>query len=340
MMTKRDRVYASIRRTDVDAIPWQFDLTTAVSNKLKTYYSTNDLFETIGDHMLPTGSTPPKGYAEESPADGFSRNEFGVVWRRSPRDSNVGDWGELISYPLKEPHLSGYTFPDGSAPGRWSHIPEIRKRYPDHFLWVGGYGLFESAWALCGFENYLSYIAGEQAFVKAVTEKLSDFSCQVTAQLEGLGVDGIRFGDDWGFQDGLMVRLETWRQLFKEHYRRIFDAAHKLGLIVMIHSCGNITSILGDLIELGVQVVHPLQPEVMDVSYCKQEFGNHITFWGGLGSQSTLPLGNPEDVKREVRHRLNIFKNGGYILAPAGAAPAETPPENIAAIVEVAFEQL
>jgi uroporphyrinogen decarboxylase len=340
MIVKRDRVYASIRRTNVDAIPWQFDLTTAVSNKLKTYYSTDNLFKTIGDHMIPTGSTPPKGYVEESPADGFYRNEFGVVWRRSPRDLNVGDWGELVSYPLKEPSLNGYTFPDGSLPGRWSHVSEVRKRYPDHFLWMGGYGLFEPAWALCGFENYLSYIAGEPAFVEAVTEKLSDFSCQVITQLKGLGVDGIRFGDDWGFQDGLMIRLETWRKLFKEHYRRIFDTAHKLGLIVMVHSCGNITDLLGDFIEIGVQVVHPFQPEAMDVSHCKQEFGKDITFWGGLGSQSTLPLGTPEDVKREVRHRLNLFKNGGYILAPAGAAPAETPPENIAAIVEVAFEQL
>jgi uroporphyrinogen decarboxylase len=153
-------------------------------------------------------------------------------------------------------------------------------------------------------------------------------------------VDCIRFGDDWGFQAALMIRPERWRKLYKRHYRRIYEAAHQAGLIVSIHSCGNITALLPDLIEIGVQVVHPLQPEAMDVTFCQREYGRDLTFWGGLGSQSTLPYGTPEDVRREVRARLDLFHEGGYILAPAGAAPAETPAENIAAIVEVAKLQL
>jgi len=108
----------------------------------------------------------------------------------------------------------------------------------------------------------------------------------------------------------------------------------------MIHSCGNITALLPDLIDVGVQVVHPLQPEAMDVEQCQREFGKDLSFWGGLGSQSTLPLGTCEQVKTEVRHRLKLFRGGGYILAPAGAAPADTPAENIAAIVDTAQEQL
>jgi uroporphyrinogen decarboxylase len=108
----------------------------------------------------------------------------------------------------------------------------------------------------------------------------------------------------------------------------------------MIHSCGNITDILPDLIEIGVQVVNPLQPEAMDVAACRRRFGKDLTFWGGLGSQSTIPHGTPEDNRREARKMLDLFAGGGYILAPAGAAPAETPPENIAAIVEVAKEQI
>jgi uroporphyrinogen decarboxylase len=169
---------------------------------------------------------------------------------------------------------------------------------------------------------------------------LADFSCAVTRQLAGLGVDGIRFGDDWGFQTSLMIRLERWRRLYKKYYQRIYEAARQAGLIVAIHSCGNITDLLPDLIEIGVQVVHPLQPEAMDVAFCHREYGRDLTFWGGLGSQSTLPYGTPDDVCHEVRDRLALFCDGGYILAPAGAAPAETPAENIAAIVAVAKAQL
>ena len=136
------------------------------------------------------------------------------------------------------------------------------------------------------------------------------------------------------------IRPETWRRIYKKHYRRIYGAARDAGLVVSIHSCGNITDILPDLAEIGVQVVHPLQPEAMDVERCRREYGKDLSFWGGLGSQSTLPFGAPEDVRREVRDRLRLFSDGGYILAPAGAAPAETPVENIVAILEEARAQL
>ena len=323
----------------MDAIPWQFDLTSAVIEKLKAYYGTDDVHSAIDDHVRFAYPKTPDTVPQPSDP-GLVRSEFGTVWRRSARDYSVGDWGEMVENPLREPSLKGYGFPDGTAPGRWDHVPELRKRNLDLFLVAGGYGLYENGWALCGFQNYLGYVAGEPAFVEELTEGLAEFSCAATRQLAGIGCDAIRFGDDWGFQDRLMIRPELWRKLFKKHYARIYGAARDIGLVVSIHSCGNITEILPDLIDIGVQVVHPLQPEAMDVRFCQREYGEQLTFWGGLGSQSTLPRGTPEDVRREVGSRLELFKGGGYILAPAGAAPAETPPENISAIVETAKAQL
>ncbi|MBM3473075.1 MAG: hypothetical protein FJX75_07415 [Armatimonadetes bacterium] len=339
-MTPRERVLASIRRQPLDALPWQFDLTSAIRRKLSEHYRTDDLLTATGDHLVWAGVGAPDDFASEDPGPGLCRSEFGAVWARAPRDTNMGDWGELVSYPLTQPSLEGYAFPDGAAPGRARGVPTVRAQYPDHFLVVGGAGLFEPAWALCGFENYLGYLLSEPRFVAELTERLADFSCAATAQLSGMGVDGIRFGDDWGFQDRLMVRPEVWRRLYKEPYRRIFEAAHRQGLVVMIHSCGNITDILPDLIDVGVQVVHPLQPEAMDVAFCRREYGKDLTFWGALGSQSTIPLGTPEDVRREVHDRLALFHEGGYLLAPAGAVPTDAPVENVVAIIEEAFAQL
>ena len=339
-MTKRERVFASIRRSGPDAIPWQFDLTRAVIEKLERYYGTEKWREALDDHFVwAPGRSPVPSEGPALPPE-LVRDEFGAVWQRRAQDYQVGDWGGLVDYPLKQPTLKGYRFPDGSIPGRWDQVPEVRRQHPDYFLTAGGCGLFEAGWFLCGFENYLGYVAGETQFVEALTEKLADFSCAVTAQLAGVGVDGVRFGDDWGFQDRLMVPPEVWRRVYKRHYRRIYQAARQVGAVVMIHSCGNITDLLPDLIDVGVQVVHPLQPEVMDVAWCQREYGRDLTFWGGLGSQSTLPRGTAEEVRQEVRARLELFRGGGYILAPAGAAPAETPAENIAAIVEVARAQL
>lgn len=339
-LTPRDRVFASIQRRPIDALPWQFDLTSTIARKLQAYYGTQDLVAAMGDHFVCTGWTAPRGFVAETVGEGLSRNEFGVVWSHREFDRSVGDWGGLSEFPIKEPALAGYKFPDGAAPGRWDHMPALRKKHPDQFVLAWGPGLFESAWALCGFENYLSYIAGEPAFVEEVTENLADYACAVTAQLAGTGVDGIRYGDDWGLQHGPMIDPGTWRRLFKKRYRRVFDSARALGLPVMIHSCGNITDLLDDFIDIGVQVVHAFQPEAMDVAACQKRFGKNVSFWGGLGSQSTIPNGTPEDCRREVRDRLKLFEKGGYILAPAGAIPTEAPVANVAAIVQEAFAQL
>jgi uroporphyrinogen decarboxylase len=338
-MTRRERVHASIARKGFDALPWQFDLTSAVIRKLEAHWGTGDVRARLEDHVLFADLRKPDDVPQPSDPE-LVRDELGAMWRRSARDFNVGDWGELVEHPLAGPSLKGYRFPKAGRSGRWDHVPEQRRLNPDLFLVAGGYGLYESGWELCGFENYLGYIAGEPAFIEELTEGLVEFSCGVTRQLAGLGCDAIRFGDDWGFQDHLMIRPEQWRRIFKKHYARIYGAAREIGLIVSIHSCGNITEILPDLIDVGVQVVHPLQPEAMDVERCRKEFGKDLTFWGGLGSQSTLPRGSVTDVRREVRDRLAQFANGGYILAPAGAAPAETPAENIVAIVEEARAQL
>jgi uroporphyrinogen decarboxylase len=106
-----------------------------------------------------------------------------------------------------------------------------------------------------------------------------------------------------------------------------------------MHSCGNLTEILPDLVEIGLQVYHPLQPEAMDIDKAKRDFGRQICFWGGLGTQTTLPLGSPEDVRREVINRIELFLDGGYILAPAGSISPETPIENVVAFIETAQAQ-
>jgi len=340
-LSRRQRVYAAIARAGFDALPWQFDLTAMAAERLAKYLhvAPAQVHQAIDDHLILFGDTPPLPVSQEGLPANCWRNEFSTVWGKGQIDRNMGDWGGLVSHPLRQPSLAGYRFPDGTLPGRWAQVPAMRRQHPDTFLVAVGHGLWEHAQALCGYEQYLEYTAGEETFVQAVTEKLADFSCAVTAQLKGLGADAIRFGDDWGFQDRLMMLPDTWRRIFKPHYRRIYTAARDAGLVVMIHSCGNITALLPDLIEIGVQVVHPLQPEAMDVAYCQREFGRDLCFWGGLGSQSTLPRGTPEDCRREVHDRLKLFEHGGYILAPAGAAPTETPAENLAAVVAAARAQ-
>ena len=340
-MTKRERVYATIRRQPFDAIPWQFDLTRAVIDRLKVHLQTDDVSAALDDHLVCASLAGAESPAREPVPAGCRRDAFGAVWRCDAPDRSVGDWGGHVDYPLREPSLKGYTFPDPLAgPTRTGPVVQARRGHPDRFLWVEGSSLFQRAWGLCGFENYLGYVAGEEAFVEELTEKLADYYAKEISLLKGLGADAVRVADDWGFQESLMIRASTWRRLFKKAYARLFQAAHDAGLIAMLHSCGKVEEIIPDLIEVGLDVLHPLQPEANDVARCQREFGKDITFWGALGSQSTIPFGTVADVRREVRERLQLFHKGGYILAPAGSAPTETPAENIVAIADEARAQI
>jgi uroporphyrinogen decarboxylase len=338
-ISPRERVLRSIRHQSLDAVPWQMDLTRGVEIGLKKYYQSDDLILASGDHIKWVKPLLPPALEQAALEPGLVRGEFGDIWRM--RDE-MGNWGELIHCPIPEPTLSGYTLPDPSLPGRFAHIPALRAQYADRFFMVSLGGLFERAWSLCGgFERYLFYIAAEPKFVEELTAKLADYVCALVPQLTGMGIDGVRVGDDWGFQHHLMIRPEIWRRVFKPHYRRIFDTIHAHDFITAMHSCGHLTKILPDLIEIGLEVYHPLQPEAMDVAAVKRNFGKDITFWGGLGTQTTLPLGTPADVRREVRARIDLFQqDGGYILAPAGAMSPETPVENVVAFIETAQAQL
>lgn len=332
-------MYASIRREPLDAISWQFDLTSAVVARLKAYLKTEDIGAALDDHFA--GTWMPEPAIRAPVPEGCNRDAFGAVCAGRPLTAasatGAGTWA--IRSTTRVSRATGFRTRSADR-NRTRHITQARRDYPDHFLWMVGGSLFERGWALCGFENYLSYVAGEEEFVEEMTGKLADYCCKEMSLLKGTGLDAVRIGDDWGFQNALMVQPEVWRRIFKKHYQRVFRAAHDAGLVTMMHSCGKIEDIIPDLIEAGLDVLHPLQPESNNVVRCQREFGKDITFWGALGSQSTIPFGRPEDVRREVRDRLKLFGKGGYILAPAGAAPAETPAENILAIVDEARAQI
>ena len=159
-----------------------------------------------------------------------------------------------------------------------------------------------------------------------------DFTCRNLPD-----VDAVMFGDDWGDQRGVIVGPERWRTLFKPRYARIYEAAHAHGKVVISHCCGSVVDIMPDIIEIGLDVLESVQPEArgMNPYELKRRWGDKITFWGGLGSQSTIPFGTPSEIHAEVRRlRQEMAKGGGYILAPAKTLQPGTPTENAAAVVE------
>jgi len=176
-------------------------------------------------------------------------------------------------------------------------------------------------------------MAGSESFAGKLMDKALEFNLGILAQMPD-AVDGIRIGEDWGLQKGLITGAPLWRKYLKPRLKIMYEAAKKKNLRVFIHSCGDISELFPDIIELGVEVVNPVQPEAMDIVKLQREYGKYITMYGGLGSQSTLVYGSPVDVIKEVEHRLELFSDGGYILGPAGAIPTDAKIENVVALVD------
>lgn len=264
-----------------------------------------------------------------------TRDGYGGVWRTDRRP-----W-HLETPPLASPSLAGYQFPTAERFLR----PEWKERArrtcadrKDSFL-VGslGWGLFERAWNLRGFENALMDAVAEPDFFGEVLDRLTDLYLEFVRYTVDLPVDGILFGDDWGDQRGVILGPERWRQFLKPRWARIYGAVHEAGKIAMSHSCGSVAAIVPDLIDIGLDVLESVQPEAAGMSpyELKRKYGKHITFWGGLGSQSVIPFGSPAQIAVEVgRLRREMPRGGGYILAPAKPLQPETPTVNAAAVVE------
>jgi uroporphyrinogen decarboxylase len=177
-------------------------------------------------------------------------------------------------------------------------------------------------------------------YVNRLFDRILEYNLRVIENACRHNIDGMGFGDDWGQQRGLIMGPALWREFIKPRIRAMYGLVRSKGKFVFIHSCGKVDSIFPDLIECGLNVFNPFQPEVMDVFEMKRKFGDRLSFFGGISTQRTLPYATVAQVKDQVRRLLDeVGKGGGYIAAPAHAIPPDARPENIAAMIEVLRNQ-
>jgi len=211
------------------------------------------------------------------------------------------------------------------------------------FGWFGG-SIFEQAQFLCGWEEFLVRLHGEPRFSDRLLEKLTAaVIADLSQYLQAVGrhIQVIGFGDDFGFQGGLQIAPELFRSRIKPRLARIYAAAHAAGPArVFLHSCGSVYALIEDFIECGVDILNPVQTSAADMEpeRLKRQFGQRLCFWGGGADvQRVLPLGSPEEVRRDVRRRIELLApGGGYVFAPIHDLQADVPPENIVAMYEEA----
>lgn len=179
-------------------------------------------------------------------------------------------------------------------------------------------------------------------FFEELLDRLTNLYLALVEYTAELPVDAILFGDDWGDQRGVIIGPERWRKFLKSRWAKIYAATHRAGKIVMHHSCGSVAELMPDIIEIGMDVLESVQPEAAGMCpyELKRRWGDRIAFWGGLGSQSTIPFGTPQEIRAEVRQLCReMGRGGGYILAPAKSLQPETPTENAVAVIEAFTRQ-
>lgn len=332
-MKMRDYVLSQIHHEDTPRVPFTFAFEGEVGERIDRHYGNAQWRDRLPRYIVGVGAVDTDMYTSIS--DTHRRDAYGGVWRVDQRP-----W-HLETPPLAESTLEGYEFPKPQTFYRpeWKEKAfETCRVHADSFL-VGslGWGLFERSWNLRGFENALVDAAAEPDFFIEMVKRIRDLYIDFVKYTVDLPIDAILFGDDWGDQRGVILGPDRWRKLLKPYWAEVYKATHDAGKLVMHHSCGSVAEIIPDLIEIGVNVMESVQPEAqgMNPYELKRRFGKNITFWGCLGSQSTIPHGTPDEIRKEVAHLCaEMPRGGGYILAPAKPLQPETPTENAVAMLE------
>ncbi len=179
---------------------------------------------------------------------------------------------------------------------------------------------FTRAHFLTGMEALLVAMADQPQAVGRLLHIIADYHIAVIHRVAALGVEAIRGEDDYGSQTALMTSPAMWRRLIKPELARIVAAAKAEGLLFFMHSCGRIMQIVPDLIEMGVDVLDPIQQQANDQAELKRLYGDRLSFKDGLSTQGALTQGTPDEVEADVRERIRLLApGGGYILGPDNA---------------------
>jgi uroporphyrinogen decarboxylase len=334
-MTPKERVMMSIAHKQPDKIPFDIGFTQKARQKMAAYMGRADFDKDWERFLLAVNLAPPHEMQEIAP--GIVRDEWGVHWNRT-QDKDIG---VVCNVRVTPDNILAYVTPDPTLPERYGTLERIRESGSERYVMGSiGFSLFERAWTLAGMENVFMAMLTDKPFVNQLLDKILEYNLAVIDKACSYPVDAMRFGDDWGGQNGLLMGPDLWREFIGPRVQQMYARVKSHGKQVIIHSCGKVEEIFPDLMEYGLDVFNPFQPEVIDVYEAKRQYGKHLTFYGGISTQRLLPYGTPAQVRTEVRRLLEeVGEQGGLIAAPAHSIPGDAQPANILAMVETLHDQ-
>jgi uroporphyrinogen decarboxylase len=352
-MKPRIRVETALRHEQPDRCPFQVSFTPEFARRLRRELGMErnaghnphgggnlyDLEIALGQDMLLTSVGWANCYYQQ---DEPYTDEWGIPWKLVDYETPYGKgrYTEIAGHPLADDSaIDSYVPPDPNRPELYAEAERVIREYKTDY-WIVGVTvttIFECAWALRGLSRLMKDFVGAPARAEALLDIPYQYHLTAARRLVELGVDMLWLGDDIGAQTGMMISPAHWRRFLKPRMATFISTLKAINpeLKVAYHSDGDVYPIIPELIEIGLDVLNPVQPACMDPARLKREFGERLCFWGTIDEQHTLPFGSAADVRNEVLARINtVGEGGGLILSPTHHVQLDTPMENFRAMVD------
>ena len=356
-MKHRERVEMALNRERPDRCPMQISFTPEFAARLRADMeihgrrvhnphgggNTYELERALGEDMLLTSV----GWANSYYMDTMPyEDEWGIQWKLQRYDTPFGEgyYTEISHHPLADDNaVSSYQPPDPNRPGLYVDSERMVRDFSDEY-WIVGVTvttIFETAWALRGLEQMMLDMILDPDLANHLLDIPYHYHLAAAKKLAALGVDMIWTGDDVGSQNQMLISPDMWRTFLKPRMADFVSEVKAINPAIKVayHTDGNVEPIIPELIEVGIDVLNPIQPASMNPAEIKRKYGDKLCFWGTVDEQHTLPFGTPADVEAEVRERLRtVGQDGSLILAPTHHVQLDTPLENFWAMVDTILQ--
>lgn len=342
-MNSKERVHLALKRQPVDRIPifmWFHPITARQLGRLLEIPA-NRVSEVMGDDVKQTwvaNNHAMEGIVHEHEGEGHD-DDWGIKWVK------INEFNQIVHSPLEnatQEEIINYQFPYHRIEQLLTNMEKVVSYSEKYFMGCDtSPNLFEMVCRLRGMENALLDLISEKKITIDLLQKCEDFSKELSKKAcERFSLDWLWTGDDVAGQRSMMMNPDLWRELVKPRMKNIVDVGKSRGLWVAHHSCGSVRPIIPDLIEIGVDVLNPIQCNCpgMDAFELKKEFGLDLAFMGGIDTQGLLPTGTAIEVQKYTTELIEKMTSdgGGFILAASHTIPPETPFDNIFSMYDAA----
>lgn len=350
-MTGRSRFLAFANFEAVDRVPRRATFVEALRRTTRSHLGEDPLTHFDMDSGRGADLRPPEGFVlpdyaayhqEMLGRKGFSidRNGCGHLGH------GFHHFTEYIS-PLRNAarfeEIEAYPYPSNKTWLDDALVSAVKQAHAsDEFAWVFVGHIYENSWQVRGYEPFLMDLLTQRDWAEFILDRFCENSLNVAVAAARAGYDCIMTGDDVANQRAMMFDPDLWREVMKPRWAKVIAAArgHKPDIHVWYHSDGNVWDILDDLVEIGVTILNPVQPECLDPLAVRRRMGKRLAFDGCIGTQTTFPFGTPHTMRRTVLDLAQALDagNGGLMLSPTHVLEPEVPPENIVAFFDACDE--